>query len=385
MSFFSNNSRPIGLDISDLSIKLIQLKKSGDKLNIQALGKIDLAPGLISGGRITNSGELAKKIKKLVNHPDFGKVIGNEATICLPEAKTFLKIIEIDKFIETTDADDAVRSELEKHIPLPINDLYLDWQVIGDSEHSRLILVGAAPRKIVNEYLAMLSEAELFAAAVETEPISVCRCLLKEESPKFQSGSIKKNYVIIDIGATDSSLTFYSKNTILFSLSLPISGEGITNQIAAKLDIDHERAEKVKILYGSVKNNEETAAGKIISDNVNELAKRCQESISFFNHHFSAWGPIEQVLICGGGGNIYGLEKIIEDQTGIPSAKGDIFTNFKPGNKLAEIFQYKIGLNTDFLKEEAPKESKTIKFSNNASLCYATAVGLALRGIFINE
>ncbi|HTX87251.1 MAG TPA: type IV pilus assembly protein PilM [Candidatus Nanoarchaeia archaeon] len=388
MPLFSGSTSPIGLDISDLSLKLVQLKKSGNKIKIQALGKIDLEPGLLSNGEILKQKDLAKQIKKLIAHPDFGKVTSAEAAICLPEGKTFLKIVEIDK--QNQDKTKAIKDELEKHIPIPLEELFFDWQIIGDSGHSHLVLIGAAPQKLVNDHLQVLREAHLSGSVVETEPVSVCRCLLEAESPANRSLN-QENTAIVDIGATDASLTFYSKNTILFSVNLPISGEAITEKIAAALDIDHERAEKIKILYGQDDNAQETAAKKIIDNLAGELKDKCAEALVFFNHHFSAWGPVKKIILCGGGANIKDLDKIIQKATGIPTMRGDVFINFR-GNKknFSSAFRRTFGLNTDFLAEEKKteskaKESKTVKISHDISLCYATAIGLALRGILLDE
>ena len=388
MSFFSGLNSPIGLDISDLSIKLVQLKKSGGKIIIQALGKVDLPQGLLVDGEIINQKELAKYLRKLVARPDFGKVAGSEVALCLPEGKTFLKIVEIDKQIEDKKA--AVRNELEKHVPLPVDELFFDWQIIGDSGHSHLILIGASPKKLVNDHLALLKEARLSASVIETEPVSVCRCLLESENPSYRNEK-RINTAIIDIGATDASLTFYSKNTILFSVSLNISGEEITQKIANALEIDHEQAEKVKVLFGVVNNAEETAAKKIIDNMAEDLQAKCSEALTFFNHHFSAWGAVEKIILCGGGANIKDLDKLIQKETGIPTVRGDIFINFK-GNKtnFFEKFRRTFGLNTDFLAENhnhnSPEEqSRTMKISHDVSLSYVTAIGLALRGIFIDE
>jgi type IV pilus assembly protein PilM len=388
MSFLDSSNSPIGLDISDLSIKLVQLKKTGKNINIQALGKTDLPEGILRNGNIVDQKELVKYIRKLIVKPDFGKVTVKEAAICLPEGKTFLKIAEIDK--QAPDQKKAVRNELEKHVPIAIDELYFDWQVIGDSGHSHIILIGAAPQKLVNDYLQLLKDVHLTASAVETEPISICRCLLESERSSHQ-GTEHANCAIIDIGATDASLTFYSKNTILFSVNLPISGEEITQKIAAALDIVREQAEKVKILYGLVNDGQENAAKKIIDDIVNDLKIKCAEAINFFHHHFSAWGSVEKIILCGGGANIKDLDKLIEKETGIKTVRGDVFLNFKNDkNKFFNKFRQTFGLNTDFLdnaKNEKSdfKESKTVKFSQDSSLCYVTAIGLALRGIFLDD
>jgi type IV pilus assembly protein PilM len=283
-----------------------------------------------------------------------------------------------------------VENELQKHVPLPLEELYCDWQIIGESGKTNLILIGAASRKIINEQIELLREARLSAVAIETEPISICRCLLKEENPDYRVAE-HKNYAIIDIGATDASLTVYSKNTILFAVSLPVAGEEITAKIAKTLDIDRDQAEKVKILYGLDEHDDQPAVKKIIVELIKTIIERSREGIAFFNHHFLSWGPIEKIILCGGGANIKNLDKIIASETGIATERGDIFINFQ-GNKKTFFHQFRktFGLNTDFLADESPKkakakQSKTVKISHDTSLSYVTAVGLALRGIFIDE
>lgn len=58
--------------------------------------------------------------------------------------------------------------------------------------------------------------------------------------------------VVIDIGAGCTSLAVFEEGTILFSVSLPIGGESVTNDIAIGLRTSIDTAEKIKIEFGSV-------------------------------------------------------------------------------------------------------------------------------------
>jgi type IV pilus assembly protein PilM len=386
MPFLNNYAYPIGLDISDRSIKLVQLKKSGRHLKIQALGKARLPKEILENGEIKNRELLIKALRRLISHPGLGKVTTNEASVCLPEGKTFLKILEIEK--ETENLKEAIEKELQKHIPLPPEEIYYDWQEIGESGKARLILVGAAPKNIVEEQLSVLKEAGLLTVAVEAEPLSICRALLKEEGIDYKSND-RKNYAIIDIGADEAGLSVYSKNTILFSVSMPISGERITEEIANSLGMDREQAEKIKILHGLDEDETHPEVKKILSQMTIELTGKIKEAIAFFNHHFSGWGLIEEIIICGGGANIKNLDKTIQKETGIKAVKGDILTNLKGEKNNDKHFQETFGLSSEHLPgakdKSGEQESKTLKFSQNAGLSYATAIGLALRGALMDE
>ena len=83
--FLTNSSIcPLGLDISDLSLKLVQLHRVRDKIKIQALSKLNLPKGVIIGGEIKNRSELIRAIKKLTASPLYGKINSEEVIACLP-------------------------------------------------------------------------------------------------------------------------------------------------------------------------------------------------------------------------------------------------------------------------------------------------------------
>lgn len=390
MFIFGDHPCPIGLDVSELSIKLVQLKKRGDKLAIQAIGRTSLPNGVLVDGKIKDKETLSRYLKKLISHPNYGKVVGNEVVACLSETDTFLKMVEIDK--NTPDQNETIKAELAKHIPLPTEDIYYDYQAIRESNRSRILLLGASPRDIVDEYVNFFHDNKFSVVALETEPLSVCRALLPEEHAKYD-GENKNNYAIIDIGATSASMTVYAKNTILFAVSMPISGENLTTKIAEALDIEPSRAEKAKVIYSLQDGDEQPVIKKILSEMVSELVKKSQETINFFHHHFSTWGPIDKIILCGGGANIKDIEKNIQKETGITTVRGDSLINLGDNkDKSSKPFQETMSLYVDFLTEDKKKtkgtkkrEDKTLKMTQDNSLSYTTAIGLALRGAFNHE
>lgn len=387
--FFSRSSAyPIGLDISDLSLKIIQLRKRGRKIKIKAMGRVKLPAGLIESGIIRDKDQVAKSIVKLVSSPEVGKVNTNEVVVCLPEAKTFLKLIEIDKTENDDDIKDLIAQEVEKHIPMKISEIYYDWQLIRNLPKKQLILVGASPKKLIDDYAETLSRAKLTVAAMEPEPISVCRCLIPDESPKFKRDG-RENYGIIDIGATNASLTVYAQTTIVFTSSMPISGEKITEKIAEALDVKKEKAEKTKIIYSLDESEEERPdVNKILSDMVNELTSKFKEAISFYNKNYSHWGKIDKILLCGGGANFKNLEKILSIETNIETIRGDALINLGENReKFLNYFQkaYSLGTKLTSKKIKSNKKIKVMKVSQDLSPTFATTIGLALRNIFIKK
>ncbi len=397
MLFTHKSSYPVGLDISDLSIKLVQLDKIRDKIKIQAIGKINLAKGIIESGEIKKKDELIKALKKLMANPSYGKVSSEEIVACLPESKTFIKLIEVDK--SPNPIPEIIGNEIEKHFPLSINEIYYDWQLIKDLPDKYLILIGASPKNIVNQYSDMLDEAKLSTAALEIESIAICRCLLTEESPRFLSPAsflthkkitdkknVSANYAVIDIGANHTSMIFYSINSILFSVSMPISGEQITDSIAEILEINSVQAEKAKIICGLDNDKAQGIIKNILDNTIQNLIKKIITAIEFYNHYFSDYGPLNRLLLCGGGSNIKNIDKIIEQAITIEVNRANALINLTESKeKLSKILNEKHNLDYNVIKKGGEKNDKTLSIVQDTSLTYTTAIGLALRGILIDE
>ncbi|MEA3398440.1 MAG: pilus assembly protein PilM, partial [Patescibacteria group bacterium] len=188
---FTKSKFPIGLDISDLSLKFIQLKKRGKKIEIQSVGKKKLPKGIIENGLIINQEAALKALKELFAKPIYGNTASNEIVACLPDTKTFIKLINVEK--GPNDIADIINTEIEKNVPLGVKDIYYDWQEVASDGQNQQILIGAAPKQIVNQYIDLINKTKYKIAALEIESTAICRSLLKEETPKFDIQQAK-NY-----------------------------------------------------------------------------------------------------------------------------------------------------------------------------------------------
>ncbi len=375
--FKTKNKLPIGLDISDLSLKISQLKKRGDKIKIQALGKVLLKPADIVNGEIKNEEVVIKAIKNLMTNPNFGFINNNQVVACLPDAKTFIKTIEV--FKSPNKLENVIPTEVSRHIPLLKDEMYFDWQIINQDHSQYTILVGAAPKNIVDQYITTLKKAGLDVVALEIESVALCRALLKNERPKFTPQE-KQNFGIIDIGANRTSFTIYADSTIVTSVSMPLSGEELTLAIAKTLEIKRDQAEKAKIICGLDKSKAQGIIHDILYDMIKKLNTKLTKTITFYQENFAQLGDINKIFVCGGGSNIKNIDKIIEEKIKIKTNLGDVFTNI---NQNAEDLDFSF-TETHSLDQKIISGQKNKKLSSKQSsaLSYATAIGLSLRGAF---
>ncbi|PLX21165.1 hypothetical protein C0584_03400 [Candidatus Parcubacteria bacterium] len=381
MKIFRKNSKfPIGIDISDYNLKLIQINSKGrDSLEIQAISKVTLEKGLINDGDIINKIKVLDALKTLLSKPLKGKVTSREVVACLPETKTYLKLINVEK--SPNELSQVIEAEMEKHIPFPIDEIYYDYQIISSDRNSFNVLIGACPKRFVNQYIDILKEAKLSIVGLEIEAIAISRSLIQEEVQKKKKKPQKKNYLVIDMGAKRTSMFVYSQNTPLFTLNLPISGGAVTSKIANFLEIDDKQAEKAKIVCGMDKKKAKGIIRNVLVDTLDEIVDKIEDAIDYFKNHFPDRGEINQIIISGGGSSIKDLENYLQEATSIETIKGDSLINLNNSSpEMQSYFVESYKLKNDF--SIADKDSKSLTITQDDRLAFSTAIGLGLRNVF---
>ena len=360
-----------GLDISDLSLKIIKLKKIKNGFDLATFGEQNLKPGIIKGGEIKDEKALSEVIKEALNKVQGEKLKTKYVIASLPEEKGFLQVIQMPRMSEE-ELKSAVIYEAENYIPLPIEEVYLDSQVI-QPVHNHLdhfdVLIAALPEKTVDPYLSALKMAKLEPVSLEIESLSISRALIK-------GGVATVPVLLIDLGATRTSFIIFSGHSLRFTSSIPVSSGNFTEIIAKALGVDLSEAEKLKIKYGleekiqiKIKNGTEkkTGRGKIFEALIPPLVDLIQQIKRYLDYyqthasheHLPPNGKgVSKILLCGGGANLKGLPELLSLELKIPVELGNPWVNILP-ESLKEV-------------PELPLEK---------SLAFTTALGLALCGI----
>ena len=195
MAFLNPLLNTFGLDIGDRSFKLVQLvklRRGAKQYRLVAWHEIAVPEGVLVRGEIADIEAAAEHIRKLVGSAK-GKLSGKAVVASLPEPRTFIKIINVTGGTDEASLKKAVLAEIEQNIPLPTDDIYFDWQVVdepapaeaapkAETEAAKAppsrVLVGAAPKSLVDSYTAMLEQAGLAPIAFEIEAMALPRALV---------------------------------------------------------------------------------------------------------------------------------------------------------------------------------------------------------------
>lgn len=356
-----------GLDISDLSIKYIYFKPYLFGLALAAFGEVRVPEGVMKDGDIADREAVVHLLRQVVEDR---KLTTRFVNVSLPDSKTFIKLLDVslseDGKRDPEHVAEAIRKELVNHIPLPEDQLTIDWHFVKHQKTKKerkspspeatacKVLVAASQTKAVRDFTDVLRAAGLIPTALEVEAQSILRATMKQSDFVSQANGAT---VIVDLGQTQTSVIFVQNGAILFTDSLKLSGQEITRKIAQKLLLSAEQAERAKIVCGLNPRKCKGVVKKYLEEHIEHLAFEIQKSREFYKAHFDSRGTLYRVILVGGGANLKDLDESLLTFLHVKPEYGDVFTNLP-----ARVRNL----------ERIPKHEL---------MSYTTAVGLALRSL----
>lgn len=329
--------KSIALDISEYSLKAVHMTKKRGGIYIDVIKNESVPHGYIDQGRIKNKEGVSALIAKILKEVQGGSAASRFVDSVLPDTATYIKLIELDvQNISSTDLQAEIIKEAAHHIPYNLDDVYLDWQEIENisKKHMKQILIGVCPKDVVDEYIQTIHAAGFIPKSLEIESLAITRSIFRIGSSMHRSLS-NRNVIVIDVGAARSSLIFWREqkffnyDTIEFSISVPLSGVSINRTIEETLRLTPEQAEEFKKTCGLREDTDcKGVIKRLIDPILHDLIVRLNQAVDFHTTHFQG-ASINQIVLCGGGAYLRGLDVFLSKEMRIPVMIADPYVNIK--------------------------------------------------------
>lgn len=301
MSIFQRKHHYIGLHINNHAIKALQFDVGVKSTQIKAFTNIVMPKGIIANDEFVDHSALSNLITKSMAKPQYGKFSTNRVVVAIPESKSFVRIIPIQKMRES-EIETAVMFEAESYIPLPMDQVYFDWQILEDKGDTMDILMIASPKTYIDTYSDILEKAGLKIAGIETESQSVARTLVPP--------TVKEPILIADMDAFKTALVMVQNGTLQFTSSVPIAGNTFTQSLSKALSITPGDAEKLKHQVGFTNTVEYPNLKIQMLPALQDLAAEITNILKFhYDHHED---HIASLILTGGGAKLQHIAEALE-------------------------------------------------------------------------
>lgn len=338
----------VGIDISDDSIRFVELVDSRKGKILSKFGEHKIPTGLVLNGEIQDIEKLSQELKKLKEKNNIESIRAS-----LPEEKVYL----FQTYIPEDAKEDQIRSiiefKLEEHVPLSPKESVFDYEIIKNqnSKQHTNVSVAVYPKKTIAKYTSVFNEAGMLPLSFEVEAQAISRAVIKEGD----GGT----YMIVDFGKMRTGLAIVSDCVLAFTSTLEVEEERLSKAIMEYLSVPETEVARIKNekgLIGSKDNKKLFSAllgvAETLKDDISKHYRYWQTRVDERGNKVK---PIEKIILCGGNSNLKGLPEYLSGALKIPVERANVWTN---------AFSFE-----DFIPE----------MDRFQSLSYATAIGLALR------
>lgn len=350
-SLFGSKSAPLlGLDISSSSVKLVELslaKNGGYVLERCAIEPLER--GWITDGNVEKFDEVAEAMRRVVKKS--GTRARNVA-MALPASAVITKKIILPGGLSDQELEIQVESEANQYIPFSLDEVSLDFCVVGPSPTSQgdvEVLIAASRKEKVQDRQGLAEAAGLKPVILDVESYA-SRLAAGRLISNLPGEGRDQMVALFEVGASTTSMQVIRNDEVLYDRDQAFGGAQLTQLIVRQYGFSPEEAEAKK-RSGELPEDYESG---VLRPFVDSMAQEVARALQFF-FTSTPHNRVDHIMVAGGSASLPGLSEAITAQTSFPCALADPFQGMQFGDNVRE----------KKVRREAPS--------------YLTSCGLAMR------
>ncbi len=315
-----------GLDIGHGSLKAIQIDNTaGKQPTVLGYGSSDFEASAVQNGIIAKPDTLASAMHQLFEKNLVGNISSRRVACSLPTAHTFSRPMKVPVMTHS-DIVEAVHLEAQQYIPVPLEALYIDYEIVRQDEKEIELLLVATSRKIVDSYLSTLQSLQLEPVAFEPSINATSRLL------KMLGNDASEPSILVDIGSVDTDIALFD-STLIVSSTVNGGGDTITSLISKSLHLSLEQAAAIKNEYGISYSERQQRIIDAIRPQLDALVKEIQKSMRYYSERATKSGKhLSRVIMVGGGSVMPGLNQYLAKELRLPAINLEPWGSISFGN-----------------------------------------------------
>lgn len=280
------------------------------KMLVHGYGSIELDPAKITDDLGQSSEYLQSRLYELLDSNIVGKLSSNRAVLGIPTTRTFSRTFSmpVDK---KSNLKDAVNLEVEQYIPMPLDALYVDHQIVKQTKKDLTVLMCAAPKRTIDPLLSIAQQCGIEISMIEPNMNAIARLLERTEEGNLPTA-------IVDIGPATTDIAILD-SAIRVTGGINIGGNTFTLDIAKKMNIPLETAHQLKVLNGLNAGPRQAKITSSLRPSMTRIAGEIRKVIRYYTDRFPNEPKLEQLLIVGSGSNVPGLGEFFTNELVMPA------------------------------------------------------------------
>ncbi len=307
---------PVGLDIGSGYLKIVQFKDIKGGYELELFDMMPLPPELIVDGSIIDSLRLIDSMNELIRK---AKIKAKDATISLAgHSSVIIKRVSLPEMSEE-ELSESIKFEAEQYIPFDIEDVNLDFQILGPKEEPGQmdVILVAVKKDIINEYLSVVKEAGLTPLIVDVNSFALEN--IYEINYEIEPD---RNIAIVNIGASTINMNILKGGISVFTRDSAVGSNLHTEALQREFNLTYETAEKLK-KGEPVENVAPEDALPVIELASEEIVAEVSRSLEYFHE------DINEVILSGGCALVKDFPNLLAEKIGAETKIMEPFKNIK--------------------------------------------------------
>lgn len=311
----------VGLDISSTAVKLLELSQSGPRFRVESYAVVPLPPHAVVEKNIADVEAVGSAIGRAV------KLSGTRArlaAVAVAGSAVITKVINMPANLTDDEMATQIQLEADQYIPYPMEEVNLDFEVIGSSEKKPDtvdVLLAACRSENVEVRVAAVELGGLAAKIVDVEAYAMetAFTLLGQQLPDRGAG---KTIAVVDVGATMTTLNVIHDMNIIYTREQVFGGKQLTEEIQRRYGLTYEEAGMAKKQGGLPDNY----MPEVLNPFREAMAQQVSRSLQFF-FSSSQYNSVDHIVLAGGCASIPGIDELIEEKIGTGTSIANPFAS----------------------------------------------------------
>lgn len=327
----------VGLDISSSSVKMLELSV-GDKesYRIERYAIEPLPREAVVDGNIANLDGVSEAIRRALRRMGGGV---KQVAVALPTSAVITKKMIVPGGLRDQELELQVESEASQYIPFALDEVNLDFQVVGPAPGSPgevEVLIAASRKEKVEDRIAVVEAAGLKAVVMDVESFAA-EAAFELVAQRLPGGGENKIVAVIDIGSSVMNVSVLRNGQQLYAREQSFGGNQLTQEIARQYGMSIDDAEAAKRTGGLPDDFERD----LMRPFMDSLALEVSRALQFF-FTSTQYNQVDHVVLAGGCAVMPGLAEVVGGRTQVPTVVANPFAGMalssrvRPKNLLAD-------------------------------------------------
>jgi type IV pilus assembly protein PilM len=303
----------VGIDIGSRSIKAVEGSRKGGRTTLARYGVAPLPPDAIVDGEVMDREVVVECIQDLLRSSG---IRSRQVASAVSGRSVIVKRITLDS-MTTEQAGEVIYWEAEQHVPYGIDEVSLDFQILGEGGQGKMdVLLVAAKKETVEMHMSLLRDAGLIPMIVDVDSLAVQNAF----EANYEVDRSEK-VLLLNVGASVTNVSLLTGGAPLFTRDLSVAANAFVDEVQRTLSVDREEAERIS---ESVNPEDQGRVAPVLETVGQDLLLGVERSLSYLKG-LAGSAEISRAVLSGGGALLPGLHSFVANRLGVPVEVADPF------------------------------------------------------------